>query len=109
MVLVLSALTGAAFGTGVIVGLRSEALRSPVSTPVERPVESVRKSLQAAGQRREKDAQESLAGRRAHRRHQWAANSVGRAMLTMVRCVLSLPHDLCARILERRKCSRWLL
>ena len=74
-------------------GLRSEAPRSPVSAPVERLVGSGRKSLQGAGQRREKHAQESLAGRRAPRRNQWAPNNVGRAMIIMMHCVLLLPHD----------------
>jgi hypothetical protein len=65
-----------------------------VSAPVERLVGSGRKSLQAAGQRRDKHAQESLTGRRAFRRNQWAPNNVSRAMIIMIHCVLSLPHVL---------------
>ena len=64
MVLVLSALTSAAFGTGVIVGLAIGGPAVACVYAVERLVGSGRKSLQAPGQRREKSNPGGVAGRR---------------------------------------------
>ena len=113
MVLVLSALTGAA-GTGVMVGLaiggttvacvyacrearrvgEGEGLRAP------RP--------EAREEQTRRPGHEGLA-RPVPGGTRGSPNSVGIAMIIMMHRGFTLPHDLGARILEFRRCSRWSL
>ena len=113
MVLILSALTGTAFGTGVIVGLAIGgstvacvyACRKARRVGAEEPT--------SPGQSRERSSPGGLAGQRPSlpysQRNEGSPNTGGIAIITMAHLPVALPHDLGARVLEIRKCRRWWL